>query len=104
MPNDETPNKVEAKKKRAFKFCLKCGSTDVFWAGYAAVMVAVAVQNMWLPWSIHLGKWQSRLETSGRMEKKGFYQETLTKLDSGLLWLVKYTFTILIIVERAISF
>jgi len=32
MPNDETPNKVEAKKKRAFKFCPKCGSTDVFWA------------------------------------------------------------------------
>lgn len=31
MPNDETPNKVEAKKKRAFKFCPKCGSTDVFW-------------------------------------------------------------------------
>jgi len=32
MPNDETPNKVEAKKKRAFNFCPKCGSTDVFWA------------------------------------------------------------------------
>jgi len=32
MPNDETPNKVEAKKKRTNKFCPKCGSTDVFWA------------------------------------------------------------------------
>jgi DNA-directed RNA polymerase subunit M len=32
MPNDETTNKVEAKKNRAFKYCPKCGSTDVFWA------------------------------------------------------------------------
>ena len=47
-------------------------------AGYAAVMVTMAVQKMWLPGSIHLGRWESRLETSGRMEKKGFYQETLT--------------------------
>ena len=39
-------------------------------AGYAAVMVALAVQKMWLPGSIHLGRWESRLETSGRMEKK----------------------------------
>ena len=32
MPNDETTNKVEAKKNRAFKYCPKCGSPDVFWA------------------------------------------------------------------------
>jgi len=40
-------------------------------ARYAAVLVALAVQKMWLSWSIHLGKWKSRLETSGRIEKKG---------------------------------
>ena len=45
MPNDETPNKLEAKKKRAFKFCPKCGSTDVFW-----------VQGMPQFWSL----WQCR--------------------------------------------
>jgi len=39
-------------------------------AGYAAVLVAVAVQKMWLPWSIYFGRWESRLETSGRLEKK----------------------------------
>ena len=72
MPNDETPNKVEPKKMQAIKYCPKFGSTDVFWGiGYAAVLVVVAVQKMWLPCSIHLGKWKSRLETSGRMEKKG---------------------------------
>ena len=32
MANDESPNKVEAKKKRAIKYCPKCGSTDVSWA------------------------------------------------------------------------
>jgi predicted RNA-binding Zn-ribbon protein involved in translation (DUF1610 family) len=32
MANDEIPSKVETKKKRAIKYCPKCGSADVFWA------------------------------------------------------------------------
>ena len=71
MPNDETPNNVETKKKRAIKYCPKCGSTDVFWAqGMPQFWSLWQLQKMWLPWSIHLGRWKSRLETSGRMEKK----------------------------------
>jgi len=52
-------------------------------AGYAAALVVVAVQKMWLPWSIHLGRWKSGLETSGRMEKKGIlegFPEALAQL------------------------
>jgi len=73
-------------------------------AGYAAVMVAVAVQKMWLPWSIYFGRWKSRFETSGRMEKKRFYQETLTKITLIETLASQETLTIEVYLSLGIKF
>ena len=85
MTNGELRVPEKERKMVPMKFCPKCGSTDVFWAGVASALVALAVQILWVLRTCDLGGWKTSKFASRELESKEQTRKSIVTVASALI-------------------